>query len=76
MDIDDFSTKFNFRIDDFTMAIQECSVAINPFIFMDNYYKKMEQKHRDFLLKEVTQLEEDVRSLKNQIKYQGGIINE
>lgn len=74
--IDEFQEDYRFRINDFKSAISNFSITINPFIFMDNYYKKMEQKHRDFLLKDVLQLEEDIKNLKNQIKFQGGIINE
>lgn len=73
---EEFQENYKFRINDFISAINNFSISINPFIFMDNYYKKMEQKHKDFLLKEVSQLEEDIKNLKNQIKYQGGIINE
>lgn len=73
---EEFQENYKFRINDFISAINNFSISINPFIFMDNYYKKMEQKHRDFLLREVSQLEEDIKNLKNQIKYQGGIINE
>ncbi len=74
--IDEFQSIFQFKVNDFMTALSDCSVLINPFIFMDNYYKKMEQKHIDYLLKEVSKLENDIKDLKSQIKYQGGIVNE
>ena len=72
----EFYEKYRFKINEFEETLQQCSVAINPFIFMDNIYKKMDTAHKRYLISEVEKLEEELGSLKNQIIFYGGIVNE
>jgi hypothetical protein len=73
---EEFVQNYNFDAQDFESAIKKCSVLLNPYIYMDNIYIKMDNKHKKYLLQTVSNLESELYNLKNQIIFCGGMKNE
>ena len=71
----DYLEKFKFNFDKFRKNLQDCSILINPYLFMDNYYVKMNDDYKKYLLKEVQKFEKEMHELKDQILYCKGVTN-